>query len=137
MSLVARHLEAKNIPTVVIGSALDIVKSCVIPRYLHVDFPLGNPCGKPYNTAMQNQILKQAISLFSKNIESPLIERSPFIWSSDQSWRENYLKVDDSNRVTLMHQGEIRRKEQKLMKSSGISRSAMIPAPYDFDLIES
>ena len=86
---------------------------------------------------MQNQILKQAISLFNKNIESPLIERSPFIWSSDQSWRENYLKVDDSNRVTLMHQGEIRRKEQKLMKSSGISRSAMIPAPYDFDLIES
>lgn len=86
---------------------------------------------------MQNQILKQAISLFSKNIESPLIERSPFIWSSDQSWRENYLKVDDSNRVTLMHQGKMRRKEQKLMKSSDITRSAMIPAPYDFDLIKS
>lgn len=86
---------------------------------------------------MQNQILKQAISLFSKNIESPLIERSPFIWNSDQSWRENYLKVDDSNRVELMHQGEIRRKEQKLMKSSDISRSAMIPVPYDFDLIKS
>lgn len=78
---------------------------------------------------MQNQILKQALSLFGKNIESPLIERSPFIWNKDQSWRGNYLKVDDSNREQLTHQGETRRKKQKLMKSSGISRAAMIPVP--------
>lgn len=129
MSLVARYLEEKNIPTVVIGSALDILQSCVIPRYLHVDFPLGNPCGKPNDTAMQNQILKQALSLFSENITSPLIERSPFIWSSDQSWRDKYLKVDDSNRKQLAYQGHMRRKEQKLMKSAGVSRAAMIPIP--------
>lgn len=127
MSLVARHLEAKNIPTVVIGSALDIVKSCAIPRYLHVDFPLGNPCGKPDNTEMQNQILKQALTLFNANIGTPLIRRSPFVWDSDQSWRDNYLKIDDSNREQLERQGDMRRKEQKLMKSAGVSRTAMIP----------
>jgi hypothetical protein len=129
VSLVARYLEEKNIPTVVIGSALDIVKSCVIPRYLHVDFPLGNPCGKPDNIEMQNQILKQALTLFKENIGTPVIKRSPFVWNSDQSWRDNYLKVDDSNREKLERQGEVRRKEQKLMKSAGISRAAMIPEP--------
>jgi len=110
VSLVARHLEEKNIPTVVIGSALDIIKTCVIPRYLHVDFPLGNPCGKPNNIEMQNAIFKQALALFNEKIETPLIKRSPFVWNSDQSWRNNYLKVDSSNREQLKREGNIRRK---------------------------
>ena len=127
MSLVARHLEEKNIPTVVIGSALDIIKACVIPRYLHVDFPLGNPCGKPNNLEMQNEICKQALALFTEKIDAPLIKRSPFVWNSDQSWRENYLKVDDSNREQLKCEGNIRRKEQKLVESSGVKRITLLP----------
>ncbi len=127
MSLVARHLEEKNIPTVVIGSALDIIKTCVIPRYLHVDFPLGNPCGKPNNIEMQNAIFKQALALFNEKIETPLIKRSPFVWNSDQSWRNNYLKVDSSNREQLKREGNIRRKEQKLVESSGVNRMTLAP----------
>ena len=125
MSLVARHLEEKNIPTVVIGSALDIIKTCVIPRYLHVDFHLGNPCGKPNNIEMQNAIFKQALALFNEKIETPLIKRSPFVWNSDQSWRNNYLKVDSSNREQLKREGNIRRKEQKLVESSGVNRMTL------------
>jgi|TARA_A200000159_G_C7286519_1_gene323814 hypothetical protein len=127
VSLVARHLEEKNIPTVVIGSALDIIKTCVIPRYLHVDFPLGNPCGKPNNIEMQNAIFKQALALFNEKIETPLIKRSPFVWNSDQSWRNNYLKVDSSNREQLKREGNIRRKEQKLVESSGVNRMTLAP----------
>jgi|TARA_B100001093_G_scaffold495284_1_gene539598 hypothetical protein len=127
VSLVARHLEEKNIPTVVIGSALDIIKTCVIPRYLHVDFPLGNPCGKPNNIEMQNAIFKQALALFNEKIETPLIKRSPFVWNSDQSWRNNYLKVDSSNREQLKREGNIRRKEQKLVESSGVNRMTLTP----------
>ncbi len=40
-SLVARHLEANGIPTVVIATARDIVESAAVPRLLFVDFPLG------------------------------------------------------------------------------------------------
>jgi hypothetical protein len=127
VSLVARHLEEKNIPTVVIGSALDIIKTCVIPRYLHVDFPLGNPCGKPNNIEMQNAIFKQALALFNEKIETPLIKRSPFVWNSDQSWRNNYLKVDSSTREQLKREGNIRRKEQKLVESSGVNRMTLTP----------
>ena len=56
MSLVARHLEANGLPTVIIGSALDIVEHCGVPRFLFTDFPLGNPCGHPWRRDMQKKI---------------------------------------------------------------------------------
>jgi len=51
VSLVSRHLEANGISTVVIGSARDIVEECGVARFVFSDFPLGNPCGKPYDVA--------------------------------------------------------------------------------------
>ena len=60
MSLVARHLESEGIRTVVIGSARDIVEECGVPRFLFVDFPLGNPCGKPWDFPMQQALIGEA-----------------------------------------------------------------------------
>ena len=65
MSLVARFLEEHGFPTLIIGSAIDIVETCGVPRYLHVDFPLGNPCGKPFDRAMQKRIVTQGLSMLS------------------------------------------------------------------------
>ena len=59
VSLTARHLEAAGMPTVILGSALDVVEHCGVPRFLFTDFPLGNPCGKPFDTAMQEAIVVQ------------------------------------------------------------------------------
>jgi D-proline reductase (dithiol) PrdB len=53
VSLVARHLEANGIPTVIIGSPLDIVEHCGVPRFVFSDFPMGNPCGHPWDKNMQ------------------------------------------------------------------------------------
>jgi hypothetical protein len=53
VSLVSRHLEAQGITTIVVGSARDIVEECGVARMLFVDFPLGNPCGKPNDRDMQ------------------------------------------------------------------------------------
>jgi len=39
VSLVARYLEANGLPTVIVGSALDIVEHCGVPRFLFTDFP--------------------------------------------------------------------------------------------------
>mgnify|MGYP003704790209 CR=1 FL=1 len=41
MSLIARHLEQNGIPTVVIGSARDIVEYTAVARFVFTDFPLG------------------------------------------------------------------------------------------------
>ena len=47
--LVARHLEANGIATVVMGCAKDIVEHAAVPRFLFSDFPLGNSAGKPHD----------------------------------------------------------------------------------------
>ena len=57
MSLVARHLEANGLPSVVVGSARDIVEECGVARFLFSDFPLGNPCGRPDDGTMQEAIV--------------------------------------------------------------------------------
>ena len=72
MSLVARHLEADGIATVVVGSARDIVEECGVPRFLFSDFPLGNPCGAPGDRAMQQAIVGYALDL----LESATLPRT-------------------------------------------------------------
>ena len=52
-SLIARHLEANGISTVVMGCAKDIVEHAAVPRFLFSDFPLGNSAGKPHDQASQ------------------------------------------------------------------------------------
>ena len=62
-TLVARHLEANGIPTVVMGCAKDIVEHAAAPRFLFSDFPLGNSAGKPHDVASQDQTLELALRL--------------------------------------------------------------------------
>ncbi len=45
VSLVARHLEENGVPTVIMGTARDIVEHCGVARLVFSDFPLGSPCG--------------------------------------------------------------------------------------------
>ena len=61
MSLVARYLEANGLPTVIIGSALDIVEHCGVPRFVFTDLPLGNPVGHPWDRAMQREVVRLAL----------------------------------------------------------------------------
>jgi hypothetical protein len=126
VSLVARHLEANGIPTVIVGSALDVVEYCGVSRYLHGDFPLGNPCGKPYDKGMQLSIISQAMALLRNATAANTTERLDYVWSEDNSWRDDYARVDDSNREQLRLRGEQRRLQQQSDRAAGKSRAAMI-----------
>lgn len=112
VSLIARHLEANGIPTVIIGSAKDIVEVCGVPRYLFVDFPLGNPCGRPFDREMQDRIVRHGLSLFETITEPKQTVLSQEAWGSDE-WRSNYMRVDDSNRQALADMGEELRARRK------------------------
>ena len=105
---------------------MDIVEHCGVARYLHVDFPLGNPCGKPGDRAMQLDIVRQALGLFESASGPRTIVRSPYQWSEDQSWRDRYARVDDSNREALRKKGEQRRQQQSAVRASGKTRAPMI-----------
>ena len=121
MSLVARHLEENGIPTVVLGSARDIVEECGVPRFIFTDFPLGNPCGKPWDRKMQLAIMGTALDLLEKAWMPRTTVQTPFTWGSDE-WRDAYLRVDERNREALAQAGEERRRlqaEKKAARRSG------------------
>ncbi len=118
MSLVARHLEANGIPTVIIGSALDVVEHCGVPRFLFTDFPLGNPCGLPWERDMQKAIVREALGLFDQADGPRATVRSPFRWRDDDpAWRGRYGRVNPAERERLKMLGEERRQRRAHAKS--------------------
>lgn len=109
--LVARHLEENGIPTVIIGSALDIVEHCAVPRFLFVDFPLGNPCGKPWDRSMQRRIVEQGLGLLERAAGPRTTVVSKEVWGDD-AWRDAYMAVTDENREALSRSGEELRRQR-------------------------
>jgi hypothetical protein len=112
VSLVARHLEKAGIPTVVVGSARDIVEQCGVPRFLFSDFPLGNPCGLPYDVAMQSAIVGMALNLLETARFPRTTVQTPFRWADD-AWRVNFMRVDGAGAKELRRMGEERRARQE------------------------
>ena len=119
MSLVARHLEDAGIPTVVIGSARDIVEECGVARFLFSDFPLGNPCGVPYDRGMQRAAIGHALDLIESATLPRTTVQSPFRWSDDDSWKDRYARVDSAEVEKLREAGEARRAAQARTKAGG------------------
>ncbi len=125
MSLVARHLEASGLPTVIIGSALDIVEHCGVPRYVFSDFPLGNPCGHPWRREMQQAIVAMALRLLSEARSPRTTVRVPFAWWDKRDWRSRYNRIEPADQSRLLALGEARRQKQaaaKQMRDNGASR---------------
>jgi D-proline reductase (dithiol) PrdB len=111
VSLVARHLEANGIPTVVMGCARDIVEECGVARFVFTDFPLGNPCGRPWDAPMQRSIVGCALNLLEWAWAPRTTVQTPFQWD-DERWRDTFMRVDAGNREALARAGEERRRRQ-------------------------
>ncbi len=111
MSLVARYLEANGIPTVMMGSALDIVEHCGVPRFYFADFPLGNPCGHPWNAGMQEAMVRDALSLLETATAPRTTVRAAFEWKDGPEWRERYNRVRPEDRERLLAIGDERRRK--------------------------
>jgi hypothetical protein len=119
VSLVARHLEDAGIPTVVMGSARDIVEACGVARFLFSDFPLGNPCGVPYDREMQRATAGHALDLLEAATLPRTTVQNPFSWSDDDSWKERYARIDPAQLDKLREAGEARRAAQARTKAEG------------------
>ena len=117
MSLVARHLEENGLPTVVIGSARDIVEECGVARLVFTDFPLGNPCGKPWDVEMQLSVVGTGLDVLAKAWIPRTTIQTPFVWDS-VPWRAEFMRVDDNNREALAREGEERRRLQSERKAN-------------------
>ncbi len=93
MSLTARYLEDRGLPTVIMGSAKDIVEFAGVPRFLFSDFPLGNSCGKPHDNASQRQTLSLALDLLESAIGPRTTVQSPQRWNDDAEWKLDFQNV--------------------------------------------
>lgn len=101
-----------------LGSAIDIVVHCGVPRFHFVDFPLGNPCGKPYDREMQRTIVGSALDLFESAAESRTMTSDHHQWGSDV-WRQRYMEIKPEDRERLKRAGEERRRERQRLRAIG------------------
>jgi len=107
VSLVARHLEANGIATVVMGCAKDIVEHCAVSRFLFSDFPLGNSAGRPHDADSQELTLELALALLDTAAEPRTTLQSPLRWSESAEW-----KLDYSNAARLSPEELTRRRAE-------------------------
>jgi glycine/betaine/sarcosine/D-proline reductase family selenoprotein B len=106
-ALVARHLEANGISTLVMGCAKDIVEHAGAPRFLFSDFPLGNSAGKPHDAASQAFTLELALKVLEMAPAARTTVQSPLRWSDDASWKLDY------NNVSKMPPEELARRRRE------------------------
>ena len=120
MSLVSRHLEAHGIPTVILGSARDIVEHCGVARLLFTDFPLGSPCGEPGNAKMQREIVGMALDLLESASGARTTVEAPFKWSKGEAWKEKIFTKEQPWKDAVAEDEWIRKKElYRKLKSEG------------------
>src|SRR6195952_1423382 len=115
-ALVARHLEANGIATVVMGCAKDIVEHAAVPRFLFSDFPLGNSAGKPHDSKSQAFTLELALKLLEQAPGPQTTVQSPLRWSADASWKRDY------NNVALLSAEELARRRRDFDAQKEIAR---------------
>ncbi|MET0444153.1 MAG: glycine/sarcosine/betaine reductase selenoprotein B family protein [Pseudorhodoplanes sp.] len=116
VSIVARHLEANGIPTVVMGCAKDIVEHVGVPRFLFSDFPLGNAAGKPHDKASQALTLELALRLLESAVGPQTTMQSPLRWAQDPAWKNDY------NNVALLSEQELARRRAEFDKQKEIAK---------------
>jgi hypothetical protein len=94
ISLVARHLEAHGIATVIMGCAKDIVEFAGVPRFLFSDFPLGNSAGRPHDREAQDLTLELALRVLETAPAPRTTVQSPLRWSDNPDWKLDYSNVE-------------------------------------------
>jgi D-proline reductase (dithiol) PrdB len=116
VSLVARHLEANGISTVVMGCAKDIVEHVAVPRFLFSDFPLGNSAGKPHDPDSQAFTLELALRVLESAVAPQTTVQSPLRWRADAGWKRDY------NNVALLSADELARRRAEFDAQKQIAR---------------
>lgn len=97
VSLIARHLEAAGLPTLVMGSALDIMRSAQPPRAVFVDYPLGHTTGKPADAADHLRLVLLALEAFESLGAGDPVRCLPAQWGDGVSWRAEAMRSDSGD----------------------------------------
>jgi len=86
--LIARYLEQRGIPTLVVGTALDIVKFGWPPRAVFMDVPLGHGGGPAFEPEGQLAIARDALTAFAGMQEPGGIVHLDHAWPGGDGWKD-------------------------------------------------
>ena len=124
VSLVARHLEANGISTVISGCAKDIVEHAAVPRFLFNDFPLGNSAGKPHDVASQEQTLELALRLLESASGPQTTMQNPIRWNEDGLWKLDYSNVAQLSAEELKRRRAEFDRQKELARVNRVEKAA-------------
>jgi hypothetical protein len=91
VSLVARVLEAGCISTVTFTNARDIASSAGNPRQIFLNYPLGNPAGRPHDADNQREVLRTGLKLLEEADKPGIIIDLPYVWSESKEWMAKFM----------------------------------------------
>ncbi|MGI9612457.1 MAG: hypothetical protein ACR2QO_06090 [Acidimicrobiales bacterium] len=80
--MLARVLEDAGIATVGLSLVRRQAENIKAPRFLHCEFPLGRPLGKPGDADYQTDVIRRAFSLLGRG-DVPVIEDHPDVIDDD------------------------------------------------------
>lgn len=89
MGLIARGVEEAGIPTVFLGSCLDMMKQVMAPRTVFLDFPLGRQCGPPHDRETQVAVLRDTLCFLEGAATPGQVLELPYEWPTPFDW-ESY-----------------------------------------------
>ena len=108
VSLVARVLEAGGISTVTYTNARDIAASAGNPRQIFLNYPLGNPAGRPHDADNQRVVLRSGLKLLEEADKPGIIVDLPYVWSDSKEWMEKFMTDEQP---FISEEAEARRQE--------------------------
>jgi hypothetical protein len=78
VGVLARVFEAAGLATVALSLVRPQAVAVKAPRFLHVEFPLGRPLGRPGDVEFQHDVLRRAFALLERD-DVPVLEDHPVV----------------------------------------------------------
>lgn len=125
MSLVARVLEAGGLSTVTFTTARDIAAHAGNPRQIFLNYPLGNPAGRPHDPENQREVLRAGLKLLEEADRPGIIVDLRFVWSESNLWMKKFMTAEQP---FLSEEAEVRRQEQ--LKRAREQKARQSPHPF-------
>ena len=126
MSLVARVLEKGGLSTVTFTNARDIAATAGNPRQIFLNYPLGNPAGRPHDPENQREVLRAGLKLL-EDADRPGNHRgSPLRVVRSNLWMKKFMTAEQP---FLSEEAEARRQEQLKRAREQKARQSQHPFP--------
>lgn len=107
--MIARAVEEKGIPTMVLGSAFDLLSSAWPPRTSFVNYPLGHSAGKPFDEADQYRLVRASLEGFALHTKAGQVN----VLGCDWGLTEDFCATVGGAEVVLRRDTDVKYQNQK------------------------